>query len=221
MSKKQPFRAYIPLLIGGIFLLTVIGVIVHYISGVASAPPKKERKIQAISLTKPPPPPPPPKVEKPSEPKEEKLREAKAEPKPDAPPKSDNNAKPESVGSGKGTMATDLSGGEVTRPMAGNGNGGNEANNKQRADFYGRQVVSELENLFADDEELLSLQFKLIVKLWFERDGSIRQVELVRGSNDAEIDTEVQRKLNKIKRFSDAPPEGVESPIKLEFAVGN
>lgn len=223
MSKKHPFRAYIPALIGAVFLLTAIAVIVTYISGKQTEPHKKERKIQTITLTKPPPPPPPPpKVEKPPEPKEEKLKEAKPEPKPDAPPKNDNNAKPESVGSGKGNMSTDLGGGEVTRPVVGGNTGGddNKVNSKQQADFYGRQVVRELEELFADDEELLRKDFRVIAKLWFERDGSIQRTEIVKASDDAEVNQEVQRKLGKIKRFNEAPPEGVESPIKVEFAVG-
>lgn len=223
MSKKHPLRPYIPLIIGGLALVGAIAGVLYLISTFKPDAPKKEHKVQVISLTKPPPPPPPPpKVEKLPEPKEEKLREAKPEPKPDAPPKADNNAKPESVGSGKGNMATDLGGGEVTRPVAGpQGGGGNDVDNKRNADFYGHQVVRELEELFSDDEDLLSLQFRVVVKLWFERDGSIQRVDLVKGSGDAEADKEVQRKLGKVRRFSEAPPEGVVSPIKIEFAVGN
>jgi protein TonB len=170
MSKKHPLRPYIPAIIGGAFLLLVISVIVHYISNKSeNAPKKKERKMPPVhvELKPPPPPPPPPKVEKQPEPKAEKLKENKPEPKPDAQPKN-NDAKPESVGSGKGGMQTDLGGGDVSRPagqIGGNGNSTDEADKKRQAEFYGRQVARELENFFADDEELLSKEFRVTAKL--------------------------------------------------------
>jgi hypothetical protein len=57
-------------------------------------------------------------------------------------------------------------------------------------------------------------------KLWFERDGSIQRTEIIKASDDAEVNQELQRKLAKLKRFNEAPPEGAVSPIKVEFVVG-
>ena len=82
MTKQQRFRRYLPSIAGGLILIVLIGFIIHFISNIKDKPEKKERKIQAISLTKPPPPPPPPpKVEKPPEPEpEEKIEQPEPEP---------------------------------------------------------------------------------------------------------------------------------------------
>jgi protein TonB len=218
MTKKKHFRAYIPSIVGGLILIIVVGFIVYFIVNFKPDPVKKERKIQAISLTKPPPPPPPPpKVEKLPEPEAEKLEETpEPEPEPETPDVADE-APPGDLGlDAEGTAGGDsfgLVGRKGGKGLLGGGGGGNGFA------AYNRQIANDIQNILSEDEDIMYKEFTAIIKVWLDVDGSIKKIELVKGTSDTEIDKAINRDLRKIKKISEPPPSGYESPVELKITV--
>ncbi len=209
---KKTFRAYVPMIIGAVILFISVGVIVHLISTMEDKPAKKERKIQAISLTKPPPPPPPPpKVEKPPEPEVEKLQE-KVEQEPEEAPDVADEAPAGDLGlDAEGTAGSDGFG--LAARKGGNGllGGGGDP-----YAWYSKIVEKDLTDFLSDKEELRRKGYVAVVKMWLETDGSINRIELAKGSNDAEIDDLLSRSLSKFRRVNEPLPPGLEQPIRLK-----
>jgi periplasmic protein TonB len=214
MTATRHFRSYLPSIAGGLILLIVIGLIVYFISNIKEKPAKKERKIQAISLTKPPPPPPPPpKVEKPPEPEPEQKIE-QPEPEPEEIPDVADEAPPGDLGlDAEGTAGSDGFGLAARKGGKGLFGGGNPFA------WYGNAVKNDITALLADKDSLRRKDYTAIIKLWVEADGSIKRVELAKGTNDAEIDALLTKEISKYKS-NEPPPPGLEQPIKLKIKSG-
>jgi protein TonB len=215
-TKKKHFRAYLPMIVGGIILFIAIGIIAYLISNFESKPAKKERKIQAISLTKPPPPPPPPpKVEKPPEPEvENEIKEA-AEPEPEEIPDVADEPPPGDLGlDAEGTAGSDsfgLAARKGGRGLLGGGGGGDPYA------WYSGIIKNDLMDILSEKEELRRKGYSAVIKIWVEADGSIKKVELARGSNDSEIDELLTRLISKYKKVNEPVPPGMQQPIKLKI----
>jgi protein TonB len=220
MAKKHPFLRYLPTIIGGFILLAVISGIIYFISTKESKPEKKKHEIQAISLTKPPPPPPPPpKVEKPPEPPPEAEKINQPEPEPetepeplpdvaDAAPAGDLGLDAEG---GAGSDGFGLVGRKGGTGLLGGGGGNPYAP-------YGGIIKSGILDILSDKEELRHKGYTAVVKLWIEADGTVKRFELVRGSNDAEIDDLLNLMLSKYKKINEPPPAGMPQPITLRIS---
>jgi periplasmic protein TonB len=213
MTIKHHFRSYLPSIAGGLILVMVIGVMVYFISNIKEKPEKKERKIQAISLSKPPPPPPPPpKVEKPPEPEPEQKIE-QPEPEPEEIPDVADEAPLGDLGlDAEGTAGSDGFGLAARKGGKGLFGGGNPFA------WYGNSIKNDISALLADKESLRRKDYTAIIKLWIEADGSIKRVELAKDTNDAEIDALLTKEIGKYK--ANAPPPGLEQPIKLKIKSG-
>jgi periplasmic protein TonB len=216
MTAKQHFRAYLPSIAGGLLIIMVIGLIIYFISNIKEKPEKKERKIQAISLSKPPPPPPPPpKVEKLPEPEPEQKIEEQPEPEPEEIPDVADEAPPGDLGlDAEGTAGADgfgLAARKGGKGLFGSGN---------PFAWYGNTLKNDIMNLLSDKEVLRRKDYTAIIKLWVEADGSIKRVELAKGTNDAEIDALITKEIGKYKT-KNPPPPGMEQPIKLKIKSGN
>jgi periplasmic protein TonB len=214
MTEKHYFRSYLPSIVGGLILVVVIGLMVYFISNIKEKPEKKERKIQAISLSKsPPPPPPPPKVEKPPEPEPEQKIEEQPELEPEEIPDVGDEAPPGDLGlDAEGTAGTDGFGLAARKGGKGLFGGGNPFA------WYGNSIKNDISALLADKESLRRKDYTAIIKVWVEADGSIKRVELAKGTNDAEIDALLAKEISKYK--ANAPPPGLEQPIKLKIKSG-
>jgi protein TonB len=217
MSKSKHLRVYIPRIIGGLLaalaIFYVVKVIVDFVD---KKPAKNEKKIQPVTLLKPPPPPPPPpKVEKPPEPEiKEKIEQPEPEPEPipDTPP---DEAPPRDLGlDAEGTAGSDgfgLAARKGGTGLFGGGNGNPFA-------WYGGLVKNGILNVLSSHDELRRKGYTAIVKVWLKADGSVERIELTKGSNDADIDELLSRLLNKFDRVAEAPPPGMQQPIKLKIS---
>lgn len=217
MSQKKHLRAYVPRIIGGLLaalaIFYVVKVILDFID---KKPAKSEKKIQPVTLLKPPPPPPPPpKVEKPPEPEiKEKIEEPEPEPEPmpESPP---DEAPPRDLGlDAEGTAGSDGFG--LAARKGGTGLFGGGSGNPFA--WYGGLVKNGILNILSNHDELRRKGYTAIVKVWLKADGSVERVELTKGSNDADIDELLSRLLNKFDRVSEAPPPGMQQPIKLKIS---
>lgn len=216
MSQKKHWRVYIPRVIGvllaALAIFYIVKVIMEFID---QKPTKNEKKIQPITLLKPPPPPPPPpKVEKPPEPEiKEKIEEPEPEPEP-MPEEAQDEAPAKDLGlDAEGTAGSDGFG--LAARKGGNGLFGGGGNPYA---WYGGLIKNGVLNLLSSHEELRRKGYTAIVKVWIKADGSVERVELVKGSNDGDIDELLGRLLNKFDKVAEPPPPGMQQPVKLKIS---
>jgi protein TonB len=214
MSDKKHFRVYVPKIIGGLILLVAIFYVVKIISGfVSEKPVKHEKKIQPVTLFKPPPPPPPPpKVEQPPEPEvQEKIEEPEPEPEPlpdvpDQQPAGDTGLDAEGTA---GSDAFGLVGRKGGKGLLGGGNPNA---------WYAGTIKASLIDILSEHDELRKKSYTAVVKIWLSPDGSVTRYELSKGSNDPDIDRLLDKLLAKFRKANEAPPPGMEQPIKFKIS---
>lgn len=214
-KRKKHFRVYLPAIIGSLILSVSIVLIVRFIMDMESKPVKKERKIQAITLTQPPPPPPPPpKIEKIPEPEPEQIEE-QVEQEPEEIPDVADEAPPGDLGlDAEGTAGSDSFGLAARKGGRGLLGGGGEGSPFA---WYGNIIKNDILDILDDREDLRKKGYTAIVKLWINPDGSVNRFELARGSNDSEIDNLLAGLINKYRNVNEIPPPGMEQPIKLKI----
>ncbi len=208
---KKHWRTYLPLIIGGLILLGAIGLIVYFISTMEDKPKKKERAIQAVTLT---PPPPPPKVEPPPPQEPEQKIEEQVEPEPEKLPDVPDEAPARDLGlDAEGTAGSDNFG--LAARKGGNGLFGGGGGNPFA--WYGNLIKNDIMGILAEKDDLRRKGYTAILKLWVETDGTIKKIELARGSNDAAIDDLLIKTISKYQKINESPPPGMEQPIKLKI----
>lgn len=217
MSKKNHFRVYVPKIVIGLIVVVAIFYLVKVIGGfIGDKPVKHEKKIQPITLFKPPPPPPPPppKVEQPPEPEvQEKIDEPEPEPEPlpdvpDEKPAADTGLDAEGTA---GSDAFGLVGRKGGKGLLGGGGGSPFA-------WYAGTIKDSLIDILSEHDDLRRKSYSAVVKIWLNPDGSVTRYELSRGSNDPDIDKLLNKLLAKFKKAKEAPPPGMEQPVKLKIS---
>jgi periplasmic protein TonB len=220
MTQKKHFRVYLPRILGGILLAVVVGLMIYFVVSLKGGKAeKKEKKPQQVTLVKPPPPPPPPpKIEKPPEPPKEKIEEPvpEPEPEPEEPLPDVEEAPPGDLGldaeGGAGSDGFGLVGRKGGKGLFGGGGGSPFVG-------YGKKVGNEIKEILSENEKLRKKAYSVVIKLWFEGDGSVKKIELARGSSDPKIDDQLNLTLGKIKRFSENPDPAMPQPMKLKISV--
>lgn len=222
MTRKKHFRTYLPKILGGILLIVVLGLMVYFVTSLKGGKAeKKAKRPQQVTLVKPPPPPPPPpppKVEKPPEPPKEKIDEPvpEPEPEPEEPVPDVEEAPPGDLGldaeGGAGSDGFGLVGRKGGRGLFGGGGGSPFAR-------YGKMAANEIREVLSENEKLRRKGYTAVGKLWLEADGSVKKIEIARGSNDPDIDNLLVQTLNKLKKINEPPPPTMEQPIKFKITV--
>ena len=217
MSMNKHFRVYIPKIIGGLILLAAIGYVVKIISNFTNEAPKHEKKIQPITILKPPPPPPPPPKVEPPPPEQEKVEQKLDEPEPDPEPLPDVPDQQPAGDTGldadgvAGSDAFGLAARKGGRGLLGGGGG-----DPQR--IYASDAKNSLLDFLSDNEDLRRKAYHAIIKLWVNPDGTIDRYELAQGSKDPEIDRLLTKQLAKFRSLKEAPPPGMEQPMKMKIS---
>jgi len=212
---KHPIRAHLPLILGGLFLVAAIFTIIHLISSMEEKPAKKERKIQTVTLTKPPPPPPPPpKVEKLPEPEIDKVQEPVEQEPEDLPDVSDEPPPGDLALDAEGSAGSDgfgLAARKGGKGLLGNGGGGDPYA------WYSGLIKNDILDILSEKDELRHKGYTAIFKIWVEPNGSVKRIELARGSNDSHIDDLLTELLKRYKKVNEPLPPGLEQPIKFKI----
>jgi protein TonB len=214
MSKKKHFRTYIPKIIGGLILLAAIGYVVKIISNFTDEGPKHEKKIQPITILKPPPPPPPPPKVEPPPPEQEKVEQKLEEPEPEPEPLPDVAEQP---AGDTGLDAEGVAGSDAFGLAARKGGKGLLGGGNPNA-WYAGTIKSSLVEILSEHDELRKKNYTAIVKIWLNPDGSVSRFDLAKGSNDPDIDKLLEKLLGKFKKADEAPPPGMEQPIKFKIS---
>jgi len=216
MSKsKKSLRVHLPKIIGGIILVLAIGYVIKIISNFIGEPPvKHEKKIQPVQLFKPPPPPPPPPKVEPPPPEPEKVEQLEEpEPEPEPLPDVPDEQPPGDTGlDAEGTAGSDAFGLVGRKGGKGLLGGGNPNA------WYAGTLKDSLLDILSEHDELRRKSYSAVVKIWLNPDGSVIRYELARGSNDTEIDKLLNKLLAKFKKAKEAPPPGMEQPVKFKIS---
>lgn len=213
----KSMRRRLPALIGGGFLLLfTIGVVLVIRDFIVNAEPHKKNKVQQISLVKPPPPkieekPPEPEKPPPEIKKEEvKLDQPKApdEPK-DQPPPTQSlgvDAAGEAGSDGFGLIGN-KGGRDLLEGVAGG----------SRFGWYTNQMQQQIQREIAKSKKLQGEDFKAIVKIWVDSDGSVSRFELVKSSGNSAVDESLKLALSELPPMREQPPEDMPQPVKLRI----
>ncbi len=175
------------------------------------------KQIVQISLLKPPPPPPrPPPPPEQKRPEPEAKQEVKV-PEPEQPQPADEAPPPseqlgldaDGNGSGDGFGLAAKKGGRDITTIGGEGGGGS-----QFAWFTGL-VQSELQEQLQKNSKLRGADYKVVLRVWFGRDGRLARYELAGSSGNPQIDQNLRLALDEMPRLKQAPPESMPQPVKL------
>ena len=188
--------------------------------------PRKAPKISLIPTTPPPPPPPPKEEKKPEPPKDlnkpPPMEQPKmAPPAPSADLKMDGPAGdgPSAFSAGKIT-SEDLSNVGKAPVVAPTGGGGVVGGGFNAFSFYANLIKGELQRQLTRNKDLREMAYKAEVQVWVNRDGSIGRFELIKGTDDKELDALLTKAIASATAFSAGPPEKMPQPIRLRISTG-
>jgi len=210
--------------VGGVLVLVALGLLVYSLVGGKSKPAKAAPKISLIPMTPPPPPPPPKEEKKPEPPKEQKeVKDMPAPPK-DAPPAPPSQELKMDGPAGDGPSA--FSAGKITSDdisNVGKGTGGPAVPATGLFSPFGgyaNQLKSEVQRLLQRNKDLRTQSYRIEVRVWLAKDGSLQRHELVGSTGDVELDSLISQTLAATKAFSQ-PPDRMPQPIRLRINTAN
>jgi len=172
-------------------------------------PPDRKKIVQQVTILKPPPPPPP--EEKPPEPEvEEDMEPEPEEPIEDLP----ENNEP-APGSDLGVDA-DGSGGGDGFGLVGRKGGRGLLDGSPFA-WYEGLMVSEIQDVLANIDELKSKEYAFQIKLKLGFDGTVERIVLLSTTGDKKKDALLLSALHEFSRFSRMPPGKMPPVVTLKI----
>lgn len=220
VNKQLLFR-WGPKLMIAAFLLVFMGVAFFLLKDIIFGDKSSKKRVtHDIALIKPPPPPKP--EEKPPEPeikKEEvKLPEPEAPP-PEQPENASQDEAPPSDNLGldadgqAGSDGFGLGANKGGRPIiAGKAGGGGN-----RFAWYDGLVQKTIQDVLDRNKALDNQNYKVVVKIWLNPDGSVERFDLANSSGNGDVDKNIKVALREIRRINEPLPEGLLQPIKLRI----
>jgi len=219
---RHALRRRLPALIGGLFLLLfTVGVVLMVQSFMQKGDKPERPRVQQISLVKPPPPKEPPKPPEPEKVEEQqnreevKLEEARPEPEQaqEAGPPPGEQLGLDAEGSAGGGDAFGLAarkgGRDITTLGTGSGGSGD------RQGWYARLIARHFEEGLRRAKGLNGSSYNVVLNVWFEDNGRVRQARVVRGSGDGEMDRVIQDEVNNLPPLRESLPEDLPQPVRI------
>lgn len=210
-EKKTHLRRFVPAIVGVVFVGVIGTAAVVFIRDMLSSATPPKKSVQQITLLQPPPPP-PPKVEPEPEPEVEEVKVEEPEPEP-VPDDSNEPAPGEDLAvdadGGAGGDGFGLLGKKGGRSLLGSGSG---------FGWFATQVKSDVQDMLNNREDIRKKRYSVKVNLWVDPDGSVRNVEMIGSSGNAELDRSLRVALKQITQLKTRPPEELPQPIRLRIA---
>lgn len=224
MDRKKVLLRWAPKAMAAVFLVLFLGAIVYFLKDIIFGDKShKKQVIHEIALMKPPPPPRP--EEKPPEPEVKKEEVKVPEPETPLPPDQPDNARQDDTppANDLGLDADGQAGSDGFGLAANKGGrgiiagGGGQGGDRNRYAWYGNLLERDIQNVLSKDKDLTNENYKVIVKLWLNNDGTVDRVDLANSSGDVERDKLIRLALGKMKSVKEPPPEGMPQPVKLRI----
>jgi periplasmic protein TonB len=200
--------------VGGVVIFAIFGAVIYaMVSALSGTPPPPQPLVQQISIVQPPPPPPPPEIEEPPPEPEEEVEVPEPEPEPVAESEESDEPPP---GEDLALDADGVAGSDGFGLRAKKGGRGLIGGGDRNA-WYAGVLQRDLQGLLSNIESMRQGRYAVIVRIWVSDDGTIKDSEIVRGSGSAEVDAALAKALQSGMRLSEAPPEDLPQPIKLQI----
>lgn len=213
-NQNPPPCRWLKILVISLLGLIVLGLIGWGVMSLMGGKSGKPRKPPVVTLLpdKPPPPPPPPKEEKKPEPKEEK-KDAKVEPPKEQVPQPAQNEPLKMEGAaGDGNSA--FGSGTVGREYTGGAIGGTA----QQGVYAGR-LQRHLQEQLGRNRKLKESDYRVTLRVWLRRDGSVEKTELAQSTGSASLDELLKEALLQVGAMREAPPENMPQPIRIRVTA--
>jgi protein TonB len=83
--------------------------------------------------------------------------------------------------------------------------------------WYRDVLRNDLSERLAGMESIRRDAYEVDMRLWLDPQGKVERVKLMESTGDIGLDRELERALASLDSVSEAPPPGLESPIRLRF----
>ncbi len=212
-TKKPVGGRWLRIALGVLAAVAVVGLVVWGIAGILGAKPGKTRQAPKISLMpdKPPPPPPPPKEEKKPEPKDQQ-KEMKVEPPKEPMPQAQNEPLKMEGAAGDGPSA--FAAGSVSQEYKGGSVGG-----RMQGGFYASRLQRHLQAELNRKKKLRDSDYRVTVRVWIARDGTVQRAELSQSTGNASLDDVLRQALMAVAAMPEPPPENMPQPLRIRVTA--
>lgn len=201
-------------------VLLVLGLMVWGIRGLMGGKGETHKKPPKISLLpdRPPPPPPPPPKEKPEPPKAEQ-KEIKAEAPKEPQPQAQNEPLKMEGAAGDGPSA--FAAGTVKNEYIGGSSGGSGAigGSRMQQGLFADRLQRHLQEELNRNRKLRETDYRVNLRLWIARDGTVQRAELAQSTGNADVDALLQQTLLQVAAMREAPPENLQQPIRIRVTA--
>lgn len=193
----------------GLAVLALLGWGVMSLLGGKSEKPRKPPTLTLLP-DKPPPPPPPPKEEKKPEPKDDPKQNRPEAPKEPTPQAQNEPLKMEGAA---GDGGSPFAAGSVGRDYLGGGVGG------MMQGAYAARLQRHLQEELNRQRKLRETDYRVTLRVWLRRDGSVEKAELAQSTGNATVDQLLRDTLMQAAAMREAPPDNLPMPVRIRVTA--
>ena len=84
--------------------------------------------------------------------------------------------------------------------------------------WYAGVLQRDLQSLLSSIDDVRQGRYAVVVRIWVDDSGRIENSEIVQGSGNRSVDDALARALQGGMRLSEAPPDDLPQPIKLQIS---
>ncbi|MDE1546610.1 TonB family protein [Dechloromonas agitata] len=214
-TEIKPPRRWLNIVVIVVAGAAVIALVIWGIMSLMGEKSGKPRKPPTVTLLpdKPPPPPPPPKEEKKPEPPKEEKQEMKV-----APPKEQVQAQnePLKMEGMAGEGGSPFSAGTVGRDYAGGAIGGTGS---ALQSMFSARLQRHLQDQLNRSRKLREADYRIAVRLWLRRDGSVERVELTQSTGNEALDEQLREAILQTGAMREPPPDNLSMPLRIRVTA--
>lgn len=214
MSDKRTVRRNLTRLAGFVFAILLLVGFMWFVHSMMNAKTgKTTRSVQVVQVIRPPPPPPPdqppppPPPEKSPEPLPKDVPEPTPEQQPDQAPEeplgvdAEGTAGGDAFGLAARRGGSDLIGGTGTAPFA----------------WYTNRMRDTIKDRLSAASCTKSAKGSLTTRIVLAADGHVKQIKLMTGTGNTQLDSCVEKVLDSITNMGDAPPPTMPESVSLRL----
>jgi protein TonB len=211
VTEKKSFARFVPLIAGTAIVVVVTVLLIWGVRNLMQDKPDQPKRqvAQVVKLIRPPPPPPEPP---PPPPPEEKIEEPLPQDTPEETPP-DESSPAEQLGiDAEGVAGADGFGLAARK-------GGRDLLGSGGAVFawYTSMLKDSILDVLSEDESIRRGTYQVTVRVWLTQEGTVERIKLASTSGNQELDSAIEKALEKMSRVREAPPLEMPQPVTLRI----